>query len=136
MNASVESVDEACVLSIVLLGTPRRVLQKHHLSGHSTESCQASCRFYNSILLGSSVINGLKFEPAWLSEPSEPVSRMQRTKRRMEQFSVHTSCSVTLLHVDVGARLKKPRMSARMTSVPIPKTCAYRQPPFSFAMSS
>jgi hypothetical protein len=62
-------------------------------------------------------MNGLEFEPAWLSEPSEPVSRMQRTKRRIEQFSVHTSCSVALLHVDVGARLKKPSMSARMTSV-------------------
>jgi len=47
-----------------------------------------------SLLGSASVTNGLEFEPAWLSEPSEPdSSRMQSTKRRIEQFSVHTSCS-------------------------------------------
>jgi hypothetical protein len=44
-------------------------------------------------------MNGLEFEPPWLSEPSQPVSRMQTTKRRIEQFSVHTSCSKVARHV-------------------------------------
>ena len=98
--------------------TPRRVLRKGISLNISPSSADLTIHSHNSFLLGgTSVTNGLEFEPAWLSEPSEPVSRMQRTKRRIEQFSVHTSCSVALLHVDVGARLKKPSMSARMTSV-------------------
>ena len=111
-------VDEACVLSIVFTGTPRRVLRKENSLDIPPSSADLTIQSHDSMLLGgASVTNGLEFEPAWLSEPSEPVSRMQKTKRRIEQFSVHTSCSVALLHVDVGARLKKSSMSARMTRV-------------------
>jgi hypothetical protein len=52
-------------------------------------------------------MTGLEVEPPWLSEPSEPVSRMQTTKRRIEQFSVHTSCSKATRHVPAcGCRSK------------------------------
>jgi hypothetical protein len=76
-------------------------LAKKHICVYKCQSCRSSCRSYDSILLlgDTSLTNGLEFEQPWLSEPSQPVSRMQTTKRRIEQFSVHTSCSKATRHV-------------------------------------
>ena len=94
------SADEAYVLSIVFTVRHNLSLQEEHLYLARHESCQLSCESYVSIPLGcTSVMNGLEFELPWLSEPSEPVSRMHGTKRRIEQFSVHTSCSMSRSHI-------------------------------------
>lgn len=85
---------------------PQLVSRKGHLSLENRQTSdmlptdRPTDLTIQSLLGGASVTNGLEFEPAWLCEPSEPGnSRMQSTKRRIEQFSVHTSCSKLRFHM-------------------------------------